>query len=281
METIIIAHIPVLHQGYKKLFESHPEAKKLYIIGPELLAEFPYLAKDIRQLAPDLVKTSIESWKCFDEVHILDKEGLMKMTETKPRIVLPNEDMSKTIVEKYLPKIQIEYSPLFLRWDKHNVVLETEVNPDRKISQEDFDKQMIKLADVEGQKSSDIWRRIGSVIVKDGKVIATSYNQAMPEIHTPMYEGDPRNSFHKGVNLELSIFTHSEALAIAQMARKGIAVEGAEIYVTTFPCPPCAKLIANAGFKRMFYANGYGVLDGERILKEGGVEIVKVEMESK
>ena len=49
-ETIIIAHIPVLHQGYKKLFESHPEAKELYILGPELVGEYPHLAQDIRQL---------------------------------------------------------------------------------------------------------------------------------------------------------------------------------------------------------------------------------------
>ena len=60
-ETIIIAHIPVLHQGYKKLFESHPEAKELYILGPELVGEYPHLAKDIRQLDVELVKTAIEN----------------------------------------------------------------------------------------------------------------------------------------------------------------------------------------------------------------------------
>ncbi len=70
---------------------------------------------------------------------------------------------------------------------------------------------------------------------------------------------------------------HSEAGAIAEAARKGISLEGADLYVTTFPCPPCGKLIAYSGIKRVFYKNGYGVLDSERILKDKGVEIIKVE----
>ena len=277
MRTVIIAYIPVLHAGYKKLFESNPEANKLYILGPELISQFPHLIKDIRQLDPDFIKSAIGSWKMFEKIEILDEKTLLKLAEEKPTIILPNEDVVKSLVEKYLAKVPIKYSPIFFKWDKHNTVLETEVNPNRKISKENFDKEMIGKALKEGEKSSDIWRRIGSVIVKDGKVIIQTHNIGTPTEQTSMYEGDPRSNFHKGVHLELSTFMHSEAGAIAEAARKGVSLEGADLYVTTFPCPPCGKLIAYSGIKRVFYANGYGVLDSERILKDKGVEIIKVE----
>ncbi len=198
MRTVIIAYIPVLHAGYKKLFESNPEAKELCILGPELISQFPHLTKDIRQLDPDFIKTAVESWKMFEKIAILDEKSLLKLAEEKPTIILPNEDVMKSIVEKYLARIPIKYSPIFFKWDKHNTVLETEINPDRKVSKEKFDREMIEKAGKEGEESSDIWRRIGSVVVKDGKVIIQTHNKGTPTEQTSMYEGDPRNNFHKG-----------------------------------------------------------------------------------
>jgi dCMP deaminase len=49
------------------------------------------------------------------------------------------------------------------------------------------------------------------------------------------------------------------------------------MYVTVFPCPPCAKAIAHAGIKHLYCGGGYGVLDGEDILKGAGVKIIFVE----
>ena len=112
---------------------------------------------------------------------------------------------------------------------------------------------------------------------RDGKAILTAYNAAVPDQYMPYIEGDPRSDFHKGVNVELSTSFHAEARLIAEAAQKGICLEGVEMYATTFPCPPCAKLIAYSGVKKLYYADGYGVLDGERILKDRGVEIIFVE----
>ena len=66
----------------------------------------------------------------------------------------------------------------------------------------------------------------------------------VPDEQIHYSEGDPRSDFSKGVNVELSLFFHSEAQLIAEAAKKGISLEGASMYATTFPCPPCAKLIA-------------------------------------
>jgi len=79
------------------------------------------------------------------------------------------------------------------------------------------------------------------------------------------------------VHLELSTTTHAEAQLIADAARRGVATEGAVMYVTDFPCPPCAKLVAAAGVSRLYFRTGYAVLDGNDILVAGGVEIVRVE----
>jgi dCMP deaminase len=64
---------------------------------------------------------------------------------------------------------------------------------------------------------------------------------------------------------------------IAEAAREGISTKGAVVYVTDFPCPPCAKLIAGAGISRLYFRTGYAVLDGEDVLAEAGVEVVRVE----
>ena len=68
----------------------------------------------------------------------------------------------------------------------------------------------------------------------------------------------------------------AEAGMIAEAAKKGVSLEGTEMYVTDFPCPVCAKQIAYSGVKKLYYTKGYSVLDGERILKDNGVRIIQV-----
>ena len=78
------------------------------------------------------------------------------------------------------------------------------------------------------------------------------------------------------MHLELSTAMHAEARLIAAAARSGRSTQVAELYVTDFPCPPCAKLIAAGGITRVYYRTGYAVLDGEDVLGAAGVEIVKI-----
>jgi dCMP deaminase len=88
--------------------------------------------------------------------------------------------------------------------------------------------------------------------------------------------GDPRSNFYKGVGFELSTATHAEARLIAQAARDGTSTEGAVMYVTDFPCPPCAKLIAAAGISRLYFRSGYAVLDGQQVLESAGVDLIQI-----
>jgi dCMP deaminase len=277
MEKILIAYIPVLHDGYKKLLDSHKDVRVVYVWSKELIAESDYLSKEIRALDPELIKKSLDNWGLSADIKILDLVSLEKLKDFTGEVVLPDDDISHTFAEKYLGKAKVVFDKIFLRWDRRNSVRENKVANDQVITSDEFSKKMVAWAEAEANKSSDWWRHVGAVIVKNGKVILAGHNHHVPSEHIPYANGDPRNCFHKGEYLELSTAVHAEAGLIAEAARQGLALEGAEIYVTTFPCPPCAKLIAYSGIKKIYYKEGYGVLDGEGIMKDKGIEIYFVQ----
>ncbi|MGD9128964.1 MAG: deaminase [Candidatus Woesebacteria bacterium] len=285
MKQIIIAYIPVLHEGYRQFFSKYPQVKKVFLLGRDFIKDFPQLYKDIRALEPNLIKKALASWQIFDEIEIIDKKLLKAgkvFSPTKDRsqarieLIMPNEEIMQTLAKKYFKNYKVTFDAIFLRWDKHQVAKKRAVKADALISERNFDRKMMNLAFEEANKSSDCWRHVGAVIIKDGKVLLSAHNRHLPSAQQPYIDGDPRDNFHKGVKLELSTSLHAEAGLIAKAAKRGLKLVGAEIYVSTFPCPVCAKQIAAAGFKKLYYAEGYGVLDGERVLKSQGVEIVQV-----
>ena len=276
---IVVAYVPVLHEGYRQFFERHADCDTLILIGPEIIKEFKPLAKDLRALPPETMKTAIDSLKYFKETEVADFTRLQSLDDAGISIVMPDEDVMHELHDKYFPKAKADYDPVFLRWDKHKSFEGQQVEADQTISKDEFDRKMMKELRSESQKSPEFWRQIGAAVVKDGMVILKTYNQAVPDKMLPYTEGDPRSDFSKGINVELSTAFHCEAHLVAEAAKKGISLEDALMYVTTFPCPPCAKLIAYSGIKKLYYADGYGVLDGERVLKSQGVEIVFVKMD--
>jgi dCMP deaminase len=88
--------------------------------------------------------------------------------------------------------------------------------------------------------------------------------------------GDPRSNFDAGEHFELSKAIHAEAALIAQAARRGAPLDGASVYVTTFPCPVCAKSIAAAGITKVYYTKGYSLFDAEDVLGAAHIEIIQV-----
>lgn len=272
-----VAYVPVLHDGYRKFFERYPGPKELYLFGPEITAEFAWLAKEIRQLDPVLMERAIESLGIFERVLVLTVVEAQALNQTVREIILPNEDVSYQLAQKYFPDANVSFENIFLRWDKHNSLLEKPIVPEAQITRDEMHWRMLGQAATESHKSSDNWRQVGAVVVKDGKEILVAHNHHLPSEHSPYVNGDPRNNFHKGDHIEISTAIHAEASVIAEAARKGIALEGADMYVTVFPCPPCAKLIASSGIKNLYCGGGYGVLDGESILKSAGVKIFFVE----
>ncbi len=272
----VIAYIPALHRGYVDFFKKY-SGGTLYILDEELVREVPRMERDIRALKPTEAKALLEGLKIFDRIAVLDKAALAELKNETAAVVMSDEDVSRAFAAEHLPDKKVEFVSVFLRWDKQISTKEFEVPPDRVISREDVDREMMGIASKEAEKSPDWWRQIGAVAARDGKVLLAAYNKPVPsKDYTFGPFGDPRSNFDAGERIELAKTIHAEAAVISEAARRGAPLAGAALYVTTFPCPVCAKSIAAAGVKRVYYSKGYSLLDAEDVLRAAGVEIVLV-----
>lgn len=272
MEKAIVAYVPVLHEGYRAFFAKHAEIKTLYLLGNTVIERFRPLVKDIRRLDPALMKKAIETLGFFERVEVV--EDLKNIPA--PILIMPDEDVSRDLAVEFFKDKEVIFDPIFLRWHRDNSVAEQSVLADQEISEKEFDKQMIETAEKEGAKSADWWRQVGGIIVKDGKIVMVGHNHHVPFEDLPNQQGDPRASFKQGINIEISTSLHCEAGLITAAARRGLSLEGLEMYVSDFPCPPCAKIVAYSGIKKLYYRRGYAMLDGLSILKDQGVKIIWV-----
>ncbi len=276
MSDAVLAYVPVLHEGYRRFLAAHGAGLPLYLIGPELHEENGPLAKDVRALPAELAARAIGAWEICARTSVLDAAGAEQLAAEGASLVLPAEDVSYAVVERWFPRSDVRYASALLRWDKTRTarLLEPEAQPAR--SGDPELAELAAAAEREAAGSVDWWRRVGAAIRFEDGTLAAARNEHLPHPLAPYAAGDPRANFHKGVALELSTAEHAEARLIAAAAREGRTTEGAVMYVTDFPCPPCAKLIASAGVRRVYFREGYAVLDGEDVLREAGVEILKV-----
>jgi len=274
MKPILLLYIPVLHAGYLRLFEQYKKnVSALYILGEPFLDAFNPFHKEIRAMDPTMIQTLVTALGIFPAVHIMTKETLADIG-TAP-IITADEDISRTFVEKYFPNNPVTYDTAFLRWDKKNLLTRTDVAYDR-VSNDAFDRQMIAEARKEANKSSDWWRQVGGVVVRDGKPLLHDHNRHVPSEHVQYANGDPRDVVEAGTHNELYTSIHAEQAMIAHAAQTGTSLAGAFMYLNIFPCPLCAKLMAAAGIKKCYFATGSAWLDAESILKAHGVEIILV-----
>jgi dCMP deaminase len=91
------------------------------------------------------------------------------------------------------------------------------------------------------------------------------------------YNGTPsgfENICEDENNVTKPYVLHAEANAITKIARSNNSSDGATMYVTDAPCIECAKLIIQAGIKRLVYSKEYRVEDGINLLKRAGIEVI-------
>jgi dCMP deaminase len=276
MSYATVSYIPALHKGYIDFFKKYPGT--LYILGSGFVLETPRMDRDIRALAPEEIKSLIEGLKLFSKIVVLDKNNLQELLNDPAQIVTPDEDVNRLFVSEHLKDKSVQYISVFLRWDRQISTTEFQVASDRVISETEFDKEIMTSALEESKKSPDWWRQIGAILVRGKLPMIIAHNTALPSEYTLNALGDPRSNFDAGEAQykDLGKFIHGEANVIAQAAKQGISTEGASLYVTTFPCPACAKLLAVAGIKEVYYSKGYSMLDAEDILKAFGVKITLV-----
>ena len=273
---VVFAYIPVLHRGYRDLLLAHQDADELWIYGPELIAQFDYLRKEIRALSPEDARLLLAAWSIIPNVRIATLAMIAELSQRQGvTIVMPHDDVSIMMAATHLKRCQILYHQIFLRWDQVNTATIKPVQPDRIASTGGVTHDLMLMALTEGARSSDQWRQIGVLITQpDGTILFIDHNQHLPTSNTPLIDGDARASFYKGVHLEHATSIHAEANVIAQAARIGRSIDGCWMFSTDFPCPPCAKLIARSGIVKLYYRTGYAIFDGEKILRDHGVEII-------
>ena len=278
MSRVIIAYIPVLHRGYLDFFNRHRDVEALYILKRRFVIELqPVLRKDIRALDAFEVQSLLGN-HFFLKVRIADEDIILAIAQAGHTVVMPNDELSLEIALRYLSGCRVEYdSSVFLRWNLQNVLAQEDVKYDRKISWSGVVGEMMGKAFEERKKATNLWRQVGAVIARDGEILLSAYNRQVPSPNTPYYEGDPRMFFKRGVHIELTTDAHAESRLISEAANRGISIAGADLYITMFPCPPCAKIIAPSGIRKCYFASGYAMLDGERVLRDAGIELVFVD----
>jgi dCMP deaminase len=115
---------------------------------------------------------------------------------------------------------------------------------------------------------------VGATIVREKRIIAGGYNGSISGGSHCSEDGCYIVDNHCVRTI------HAEINAIIQCAKFGVASEGAEIYVTHFPCLNCCKAIIQAGIKKMYYAADYKNHPfAENLFEEAGVEVAQVELE--
>lgn len=271
----LVAYVPVIHRGYIEMFGQFSGVKSMIVMSEELLVEEDGLRKELRAISPQQAAELIRSLAIFKRVEVGNKSKLEELNNKHSRVVLPDEDISRGVANRYLGEAKIEFYSVFLRWDRQNVEGANLTNDDVLMSNDEADASLMSKAYAEAEKSPDIWRRVGAVLTGKGFEWAAS-NQPLTTQNTPWAEGDPRAVFKRGERIEMSTFMHAEANLIAKAAREGANLTGAALYVTTFPCPPCAMLVARSGIKKLFFSEGYAMLDGGRVLADARVEVKRV-----
>jgi dCMP deaminase len=127
-----------------------------------------------------------------------------------------------------------------------------------------FDKRYLEMARVWAKNSYCIRRQVGAILVKDRMIISDGYN------------GTPsgfENVCEDESGATKPYVLHAEANAITKVARSNNSSEGATLYVTTSPCIECAKLIIQAGIKRVVFYDKYRIEDGLNLLKKADIEL--------
>lgn len=138
------------------------------------------------------------------------------------------------------------------------------------IKQEILDRRYMRMARIWAENSYCKRRQVGALIVKNKMIISDGYN-GTPSGFENVCEDE--NDVTKPYVL------HAEANAITKIARSSNSSEGATMYVTASPCIECAKLIIQAGIKRVIYGEKYRLEDGLELLKKAGIEVIYINEE--
>ena len=134
------------------------------------------------------------------------------------------------------------------------------------------------ITELVAKRSTCLRRRVGAIVVKNKRILATGYNGAPAGLRHCEEVGCLRenSSIPSGTRHELCRGLHAEQNVIIQAAYHGISIRGGTLYCTNKPCVICTKMIINAGIRSVYYLEGYDDSLSDQMLAEAGLEIARL-----
>lgn len=275
---LFAGYIPVIDNGYLRSIDRHTrKGSQIGVFATDIALTFaPYTRKEIRLLEPERVQHILTSMGA--DAYVLSlQQAYDKLADSTLAVTLIDDDISRGLVASTESRATLSFESPFLRWNRQNATVDQSVNTQAIVSSHELDTLFRDLYD-DAKKSSDWWRHVSAAVMdSEGALLSIHHNTAMPLEYSGLLESDPRILANRGSGVELSLYLHAEAGCISHAAKEGQSLAGGSIYVTTFPCPNCAKLIAASGIKQVYFTEGYAMLDGQRVLEAKDVEIIKVD----
>jgi len=136
--------------------------------------------------------------------------------------------------------------------------------------QRELDKRYLRMAAIWAENSYCRRRQVGALIVKDKMIISDGYNGTPSGFENVCEDENDHTKVY---------VLHAEANAITKIACSNNNSRGATLYVTASPCIECAKLIIQAGIKRVVYSEQYRLTEGVDLLQKANIEIVYLDKE--
>lgn len=133
-----------------------------------------------------------------------------------------------------------------------------------------LDQRYLAMARIWSQNSYCKRRQVGAIIVKNKMIISDGYNGTPSGFENECEDCD---------NKTKPYVLHAEANAITKVARSNNSSDGATLYVTASPCIECAKLIIQAGIRRVVFSEKYHQEDGLQLLRRAEIDVVHIEEE--
>lgn len=144
-----------------------------------------------------------------------------------------------------------------------------------------WDEYFMNIASVVATRSTCLRRQVGSVVVRDKRILCSGYNGAPAGLKHCLEIGCLREQkgIPSGQRHELCRGLHAEQNAIIQAAVHGTAIKGSVYYVTHQPCILCAKILINAGIKKVVFQGEYPDPMALELFAEAGVELMRYQPE--
>ncbi len=139
----------------------------------------------------------------------------------------------------------------------------------------DWDTYFMQIAGIISDRATCLRRKVGAVIVKERRILATGYNGTPSGITHCENTGCLRDKLHvpSGERHELCRGLHAEQNALLQAALHGISLKGATLYCTNQPCIICSKMLINAGINEIVEKDSYPDKLAQEMLEEANIKI--------